>query len=88
MLSSRAGQKTVVIPPTEASASGYCPSLCPPFFAIAQTDLILTVPRRLGKITAVMAGLRVVEAPREIKTFRISWRGIRDSPMNLPQMVS
>jgi DNA-binding transcriptional LysR family regulator len=28
-----------------------------------------TVPRRLAKITAVMAGVRVVEAPREIKSF-------------------
>jgi DNA-binding transcriptional LysR family regulator len=41
----------------------------PAIFAIAQTDLILTVARRLVKITAVMAGLRVVEAPREIKSF-------------------
>jgi DNA-binding transcriptional LysR family regulator len=31
--------------------------------------LILTVPRRLAKITAVMAGVRVVEAPREIESF-------------------
>jgi hypothetical protein len=31
--------------------------------------MILTVPRRLAKITAVMAGVRVVEAPREIKSF-------------------
>jgi hypothetical protein len=41
----------------------------PAIFAIAQTDLILTVPRRLAKITAVMAGVRVVEAPLEIKSF-------------------
>jgi hypothetical protein len=40
----------------------------PAIFAIAQTDLILTVPRRLAKI-AVMAGVRVMEAPREIKSF-------------------
>src|SRR5260370_42333162 len=37
-------------------------------FAIAQTDLILTVPRRLAKITAVMAGIRVVEAHGEIQS--------------------
>lgn len=37
--------------------------------AIAQTDLILTVPHRLAKLIAVMAGVRVVEAPREIKSF-------------------
>jgi DNA-binding transcriptional LysR family regulator len=41
----------------------------PAIFAVAQTDLILTVPRRLAKITADMAGVRVVEAPREIKSF-------------------
>ena len=46
------------------------PFFVPAIFAIAQTDLILTVPRRLAKITAVMAGVRVVEAPREIKSFR------------------
>jgi DNA-binding transcriptional LysR family regulator len=45
------------------------PFFVPAIFAIAQTDLILTVPRRLAKITAVMAGARVVEAPREIKSF-------------------
>jgi len=45
------------------------PFFVPAIFAIAQTDLILTVPRRLAKITAVMAGVRIVEAPREIKTF-------------------
>jgi DNA-binding transcriptional LysR family regulator len=45
------------------------PFFMPAIFAMAQTDLILTVPRRLAKITAVMAGVRVVEAPREIKSF-------------------
>jgi DNA-binding transcriptional LysR family regulator len=45
------------------------PFFVPAIFAIARTDLILTVPRRLAKITAVMAGVRVVEAPREIKSF-------------------
>jgi len=45
------------------------PFFVPAIFAIAQTDLILTVPRRLAKITANMAGVRVVEAPREIKPF-------------------
>ena len=49
-------------------------ALTPPFFepaifAIAQTDLILTVPRRLAKITAAMADVRVAEVPREIKSF-------------------
>jgi hypothetical protein len=45
--------------------------------------LILTVPRQLPTITAPVAGVRVVEAPREIKSFHISWHGLRDSPMNL-----
>jgi len=44
-------------------------------FAIAKTDLVLTVPRTLAKITAPMAGLRMTEAPREIKPFPyfMSW---------------
>jgi DNA-binding transcriptional LysR family regulator len=45
------------------------PFFVPAIFAVARTDLILTVPRRLAKITAGMAGVRVVEAPREIKSF-------------------
>jgi DNA-binding transcriptional LysR family regulator len=45
------------------------PFFVPAIFAIAQTDLILTVPRRLARMTAAMAGVRVVEAPREIKAF-------------------
>jgi DNA-binding transcriptional LysR family regulator len=45
------------------------PFFVPAIFAIAQTDLILTVPRRLAKITAAMAGVRVLEPPREIKAF-------------------
>ena len=45
------------------------PFFVPAIFAVAQTDLILTVPRRLAKITAAAAGARIVEAPREIKSF-------------------
>ncbi len=45
------------------------PFFVPAIFAIAQTDLILTVPRKLAKITAAMAGVRVLEPPREIKAF-------------------
>lgn len=45
------------------------PFFVPAIFAIARTDLILTLPRRLARITAAMAGVRVVEAPREIKSF-------------------
>jgi DNA-binding transcriptional LysR family regulator len=45
------------------------PFFAPAIFAIAQTDLIVTVPRKLAQITAAMAGVRVVEPPREIKAF-------------------
>jgi DNA-binding transcriptional LysR family regulator len=45
------------------------PFFVPAIFAIAQTDLIVTVPRKLAKIVASMAGVRVVEPPREIKAF-------------------
>jgi DNA-binding transcriptional LysR family regulator len=45
------------------------PFFVPAIFSVAQTDLVLTVPRRLAKMTAAIAGVRVVEAPREIKSF-------------------
>jgi DNA-binding transcriptional LysR family regulator len=45
------------------------PFFVPAIFAIAKTDLVLTVPRRLAKMTAKIAGVRVVEPPREIKSF-------------------
>jgi len=45
------------------------PFFLPAIFAIAKTDLVLTVPRKLAKITAPIAGLRMVEPPREIKGF-------------------
>ena len=45
------------------------PFFLPAIFAIVKTDLVLTVPRRLAKITGPLAGLRVVEPPREIKAF-------------------
>ena len=44
------------------------PFFIPAIFAIARTDLILTVPRKLAKIAA-MAGLRMVEPPHAIKPF-------------------
>jgi len=59
------------------------PFFIPAIFAIAQTDLILTVPRKLAQMTAPIARIRVVDPPREIKAFRISWLGIRDSLLNL-----
>jgi DNA-binding transcriptional LysR family regulator len=45
------------------------PFFLPAIFAIAKTDLVLTVPRKLAKISAPIAGLRVVEPPREINAF-------------------
>jgi DNA-binding transcriptional LysR family regulator len=45
------------------------PFFVPAIFAIAQTDLILTVPRKLAKVAAEIAGVQVVEPPREIKAF-------------------
>jgi hypothetical protein len=45
------------------------PFFVPVIVAVAETDLILTVPRRLAKLAAGEAGVRVVEPPREIKSF-------------------
>lgn len=68
------GQQTLVDRPLAALGVKRRVALCLPFFvpaifAIAQTDLILTVPRKLAKITAAVAGVRIVEPPREIKAF-------------------
>lgn len=45
------------------------PFFVPVIFAIARTDLVLTLPRRLAKITAENSAGRLVEPPREIKSF-------------------
>jgi DNA-binding transcriptional LysR family regulator len=45
------------------------PFFVPATFAIAHSDLVLTVPRRLAKCTAHIAGLQVVEPPHELKDF-------------------
>jgi DNA-binding transcriptional LysR family regulator len=45
------------------------PFFVPAVFAIAHTDLVLTVPRELAAITAAVAGVRMIEAPREIEAF-------------------
>ena len=45
------------------------PFFVPAVFAIAHTDLILTVPRKLAATTAAVAGVRMIEAPREIEAF-------------------
>ncbi len=69
-----AGQQTLVDRPlAQLGAKRHVvfslPFFVPAIFAIAQTDLVLTLPRKLAKIAAGMAGLRVVEPPREIKAF-------------------
>jgi DNA-binding transcriptional LysR family regulator len=38
-------------------------------FAVANTDLVVTVPRRLTKVVQPLNGVRLVEPPREIKPF-------------------
>ena len=38
-------------------------------FALANTDLVLTAPRKLTKIVRPLDGVRLVEPPREIKSF-------------------
>ena len=45
------------------------PFFLPAIFAIAHTDLILTVPRKLAKVASNIAGVRLLEPPREIKVF-------------------
>jgi DNA-binding transcriptional LysR family regulator len=45
------------------------PFFVPTILSIARTDLVLTLPRRLARITGSMAGVRLVEPPREIRGF-------------------
>ena len=45
------------------------PFFVPTIFTVARTDVILTVPRRLGKIAVATADVRIVEPPHEIKGF-------------------
>lgn len=51
------------------------PFFIPAVFAIAQTDLVLTVPRTLARIVVPKAGLRMIKPPREFKPFPyfMSW---------------
>jgi DNA-binding transcriptional LysR family regulator len=68
------GQQTMVDRPlaqlgVKRRAALRLPFFVPAIFAVVKTDLVLTVPRRLAKITGPLAGLRVVEPPREIKAF-------------------
>jgi DNA-binding transcriptional LysR family regulator len=45
------------------------PFFVPAIYAIAHSDLVLTIPRKLAKITRGIMGVRVVEPPRELKAF-------------------
>lgn len=45
------------------------PFFVPTILTVARSDVVLTVPRRLGKIAAAMADVAVVELPPEIKGF-------------------
>lgn len=45
------------------------PFFVPTILTIARTDLVFTLPRRLAKIIAAIADVRVVEPPHEIKGF-------------------
>jgi DNA-binding transcriptional LysR family regulator len=72
-----AGQQTQVDRPLaelglKRNAVFRVPFFVPTIFTIARTDLVLTVPRRLGKIAAGATGLRMVEPPRELKRFTYS----------------
>jgi len=51
------------------------PFFVPAVLAIAQTDLVLTVPRTLAKMTERITSLRTIEPPRELKPFPyfMSW---------------
>lgn len=51
------------------------PFFIPAVFAIAQTDLVLTVPRTLAKTIKRTASLRMIEPPRELAPFPyfMSW---------------
>jgi DNA-binding transcriptional LysR family regulator len=46
-----------------------CPFFVPTIFTVARSDLVLTVPLRLGKMAAAVAAVRVVRPPRELKDF-------------------
>ena len=69
-----AGQQTPVDRPLAQFGAKRRVVLSVPFFsaaifAVANTDLVLTVPRKLTKIVRPLNGVRLVEPPREIKPF-------------------
>jgi len=69
-----AGQQTPVDRPLAQFGAKRRVVLSVPFFsaaiyAVANTDLVLTVPRKLTKIVQPLDGVRIVEPPKEIKPF-------------------
>ena len=69
-----AGQQTPVDRPLAQFGTKRRVVLSVPFFAaamfaVARTDLVLTVPRKLTNIVRPISGVRVVEPPKEIKPF-------------------
>jgi len=78
-----AGQQTLVDRPlAQLGAKRHVvfslPFFVPAIFAIAQTDLVLTLPRKLAKIAAGMAVSGSLSHLARSRPFRISWPGIRD----------
>src|SRR6201987_3760653 len=51
------------------------PFYIPAILAVAQTDLVLTVPRTLANVTKQISALRTIEPPRELRPFPyfMSW---------------
>ena len=45
------------------------PFFVPTIFTVERSDVVLTVPRRLGRITASTVDVRIVEPPHEIRGF-------------------
>ena len=69
-----AGQQTPVDRPLGQFGAKRRIALSVPFFAaamfaVAKTDLVLTVPRKLTNILRPIGGVRLVDPPREIKPF-------------------
>jgi DNA-binding transcriptional LysR family regulator len=70
-----AGQQTIPDRPLgdlalERRVALVVPFSVPAVFAIAQTDMILTLPRKLAKKVLAIAPVRMAEAPEEINSFR------------------
>jgi DNA-binding transcriptional LysR family regulator len=74
LVETSAGQQTLVDRPlaqlgVKRSVLLTIPFFVPAIYAIAHSDLVLTIPRKLAKITRGIMGVRVVEPPRELKAF-------------------